>query len=102
MAGHIKQNEIIILVFTLNNLGSQLIHVLKHIVGAVKSTSVCLLIPIVKIDYQAILREPFYEGLHYFYIQGLIKTQEYHKAIQYYDEINEAFYALSILKKGLF
>ncbi len=46
----------------------------------------------IKIDYQAILREPFYEGLHYFYIQGLIKTQEYHKAIQYYDEINEAFY----------
>jgi Response regulator containing CheY-like receiver and SARP domains len=46
----------------------------------------------IKIDYQAILREPFYEGLHYFYIQGLIKTQEYHKALQYYDEINEAFY----------
>ena len=46
----------------------------------------------IKIDYQAILREPFYEGLHYFYIQGLIETQEYHKALQYYDEINEAFY----------
>ena len=46
----------------------------------------------IKTDYQAILKEPFYEGLHYFYIQGLIKTQEYHKALQYYDEINEAFY----------
>lgn len=46
----------------------------------------------IKLDYQAILREPFYEGLHYFYMQGLIKTREYHKALQYYDEINAAFY----------
>lgn len=46
----------------------------------------------IELDYQAILREPFYEGLHYFYIQGLIETKEYHKALKYYDEINAAFY----------
>ena len=45
-----------------------------------------------KLDYDAIVKEPFYEGLHYYYMKGLIETKDYHKALQYYDEINEAFY----------
>lgn len=43
-------------------------------------------------DYRAIIIEPFYEGLHYYYMQGLIKTEDYHNALKYYDEVNEAFY----------
>ena len=45
-----------------------------------------------KLNYKAILAEPFYEGLHYYYMQGLIQLKDYHKALQYYDEMNEAFY----------
>lgn len=45
-----------------------------------------------KIDYNAILVEPFYEGLHYYYMKGLIETKDYHKALTYYDSVNEAFY----------
>lgn len=45
-----------------------------------------------RLNYKAILAEPFYEGLHYYYMQGLIQLKDYHKALQYYDEMNEAFY----------
>ncbi len=45
-----------------------------------------------ELDYQAIIKEPFYEGLHYYYMKGLVETQEYHKALQYHDQINEVFY----------
>lgn len=46
----------------------------------------------IELDYQAIIKEPFYEGLHYYYMKGLIETKKYHKALQYYDQINQAFY----------
>ena len=46
----------------------------------------------IELDYQAIIKEPFYEGLHYYYMKGLIETKEYHKALKYYDHINETFY----------
>lgn len=45
-----------------------------------------------ELDYSAIIKEPFYEGLHYYYMKALIETRDYHKALQYYDDINEAFY----------
>lgn len=44
------------------------------------------------IDYNAIMLEPFYEGLHYFYIKGLIELKDYHNALKYYDDLNERFY----------
>ncbi len=43
------------------------------------------------LNYQAILLEPFYEGLHYYYMKGLLETSDYHKALRYYDDLNEAF-----------
>lgn len=45
-----------------------------------------------EIDYRAIMLEPFYEGLHYFYIKGLIELKDYHSALKYYDDLNERFY----------
>ncbi|MDO4198724.1 MAG: BTAD domain-containing putative transcriptional regulator [Erysipelotrichaceae bacterium] len=45
-----------------------------------------------RLNHSAIVIEPFYEGLHYYYIKGLIETKDYHRALQYYDEINERFY----------
>lgn len=59
------------------------------------------------LDYNAIIKEPFYEGLHYYYMKALIETRDYHKALQYYDDINEAFYkelgiGLSIRFKELY
>ena len=44
------------------------------------------------INYHAILLEPFYEGLHYYYIKGLIELKDYHNALKYYDDLNERFY----------
>lgn len=46
----------------------------------------------ITLNYNAILKEPFYEGLHYYHMKGLIHTKDYHRALQYYDEINETFY----------
>lgn len=46
----------------------------------------------ITLNYHAILKEPFYEGLHYYHMKGLIETKDYHRALQYYDEINETFY----------
>lgn len=43
------------------------------------------------INYGAILLEPFYEGLHYYYMKGLLETSDYHKALKYYDDLNEVF-----------
>lgn len=43
------------------------------------------------LNYSAILLEPFYEGLHYYYMKGLLETSDYHKALKYYDDLNEAF-----------
>lgn len=43
------------------------------------------------LNYSAILLEPFYEGLHYYYMKGLMETSDYHKALKYYDDLNEAF-----------
>lgn len=43
------------------------------------------------LNYQAILLEPFYEGLHYYYMKGLLETSDYHKALRYYDDLNESF-----------
>lgn len=44
-----------------------------------------------KMNYNAIVIEPFYEGLHYYYIKGLIEVKDYHSALEYYDEIHEKF-----------
>ena len=44
------------------------------------------------LNYNAIMFETFYEGLHYYYMKGLIEVKDYHRALQYYDEINERFY----------
>lgn len=44
-----------------------------------------------QLNYNAILIEPFYEGLHYYYMKGLIATEDYHKALDYYDDLNEVF-----------
>lgn len=45
-----------------------------------------------QLNYKAILLEPFYEGLHYYYMRGLIETKDYHNALKYYDDLNESFY----------
>lgn len=44
-----------------------------------------------QINYSAIMLEPFYEGLHYYYMKGLIETDDYHQALNYYDDLNEVF-----------
>ena len=50
-------------------------------------------------NYQAVLIEPFNEGLHYYYMQGLVATRNYREALKYYDELNDIF--LSELGTGL-
>lgn len=50
-------------------------------------------------NYQAVLIEPFYEGLHYYYMKGLVATRNYREALKYYDELNDIF--LSELGTGL-
>lgn len=50
-------------------------------------------------NYQAVLIEPFNEGLHYYYIKGLVATRNYREALKYYDELNDIF--LSELGTGL-
>lgn len=59
------------------------------------------------LNYNAIRIEPFYEGLHYYYMKGLVEVRDYHRALQYYDEVNERFYnelgtGLSPLFKNLY
>lgn len=43
------------------------------------------------LNYRATMLEPFYEGLHYYYMKGLLETKDYHGALKYYDDLNEAF-----------
>lgn len=50
-------------------------------------------------NYQAVLIEPFNEGLHYYYMKGLVTTRNYREALKYYDELNDIF--LSELGTGL-
>lgn len=50
-------------------------------------------------NYQAVLIEPFNEGLHYYYMKGLVATLNYREALKYYDELNDIF--LSELGTGL-
>lgn len=50
-------------------------------------------------NYQAVLIEPFNEGLHYYYMKGLVATRNYREALKYYDELNVIF--LSELGTGL-
>lgn len=50
-------------------------------------------------NYQAVLIEPFNEGLHYYYMKGLVATRNYREALKYYDELNDVF--LSELGTGL-
>lgn len=50
-------------------------------------------------NYQAVLIEPFNEGLHYYYMKGLVATRNYREALRYYDELNDIF--LSELGTGL-
>lgn len=50
-------------------------------------------------NYQAVLIEPFNEGLHYYYMEGLVATRNYREALKYYDELNDIF--LSELGTGL-
>ena len=50
-------------------------------------------------NYQAVLIEPFTEGLHYYYMKGLVATRNYREALKYYDELNDIF--LSELGTGL-
>lgn len=50
-------------------------------------------------NYQAVLIEPFNEGLHYYYMKGLVATRNYREASKYYDELNDIF--LSELGTGL-
>ena len=50
-------------------------------------------------NYQAVLIEPFNEGLHYYYMKGLVATRNYRQALKYYDELNDIF--LSELGTGL-
>ena len=50
-------------------------------------------------NYQAVLIEPFNEGLHYYYMNGLVATRNYREALKYYDELNDIF--LSELGTGL-
>lgn len=44
-------------------------------------------------NYQAVLIEPFNEGLHYYYMKGLVATRNYREALKYYDELNDIFLA---------
>lgn len=53
----------------------------------------------VLMNYQAALIEPFNEGLHYYYMKGLVATRNYREALKYYDELNDIF--LSELGTGL-
>lgn len=50
-------------------------------------------------NLQAVLIEPFNEGLHYYYMKGLVATRNYREALKYYDELNDIF--LSELGTGL-
>lgn len=50
-------------------------------------------------NYQAVLIEPFNEGLHYYYMKGLVAMRNYREALKYYDELNDIF--LSELGTGL-
>lgn len=50
-------------------------------------------------NYQAVLIEPFNEGLCYYYMKGLVATRNYREALKYYDELNDIF--LSELGTGL-
>ena len=50
-------------------------------------------------NYQAVLIEPFNEGLHYYYMKGLVATRNYREALKCYDELNDIF--LSELETGL-
>lgn len=50
-------------------------------------------------NYQAVLIEPFNEGLHYYYMKGLVATRNYREALKCYDELNDIF--LSELGTGL-
>lgn len=50
-------------------------------------------------NYQAVLIEPFNEGLHYYYMKGLVATRNYREALKYSDELNDIF--LSELGTGL-
>ena len=50
-------------------------------------------------NYQVVLIEPFNEGLHYYYMKGLVATRNYREALKYYDELNDIF--LSELGTGL-
>lgn len=50
-------------------------------------------------NYQAVLIEPFNEGLHYYYMKGLVAARNYREALKYYDELNDIF--LSELGTGL-
>ena len=50
-------------------------------------------------NYQAVLIEPFNEGLHYYYMKGLDATRNYREALKYYDELNDI--SLSELGTGL-
>lgn len=50
-------------------------------------------------NYQAVLIEPFNEGLHYYYMKGLVATRNYREALKDYDELNDIF--LSELGTGL-
>lgn len=50
-------------------------------------------------NYQAVLIEPFNEGLHYYYMKGLVATRNYREGLKYYDELNDIF--LSELGTGL-
>ena len=50
-------------------------------------------------NYQAVLIEPFNEGLHYYYMKGLVATRNYREALKYYDELTDIF--LSELGTGL-
>lgn len=50
-------------------------------------------------NYQAVLIEPFNEGLHYYCMKGLVATRNYREALKYYDELNDIF--LSELGTGL-
>lgn len=50
-------------------------------------------------NYQAVLIEPFNEGLHYYYMKGLVATRNYRESLKCYDELNDIF--LSELGTGL-
>lgn len=50
-------------------------------------------------NYQAVLFKSFNEGLHYYYMKGLVATRNYREALKYYDELNDIF--LSELGTGL-